>query len=174
MHIVNLNKKNTVSITGHRPKKLPWGYEEAQPNCLKFKEKIRQILIEMIHSGFTNYCTGMAEGFDMIGTEILIDLRNEYKIKIIGVLPCLGQEVKWNPVQQSRYRKILSHCDEIIVLSDHYYDGCMNKRNKFMTKCSSVCFACWDGKPSGTGNTVRYAKENHNRIIRIDPNKFKE
>ncbi len=114
----------------------------------------------------------MAEGFDMIATEILIKLRKTYNIKIIAIVPCLGQELKWKPCQQERYKKLLSCCDEVIVLSNHYYIGCMNDRNKFMVDNSCVCIACWNGCPSGTGNTVKFAKQKGNKVRIINPNNF--
>ncbi len=48
----------------------------------------------------------------------------------------------------------------------------MNDRNKYMVNNSSICIACWNGKPSGTGNTVRFAKHNGNRIRIINPENF--
>lgn len=106
-----------------------------------------------IKYGLKTFLTGMAEGFDMIGAEILFELRKSYNIKVIAIVPCLGQELGWKPSQQERYKRILSQCDDVIVLSDHYYKNCMNDRNKYMVDHSSVCIACWNGGPSGTGNT---------------------
>ena len=31
-------REETANLTGHRPKSLPWGYDESKENCLKFKE----------------------------------------------------------------------------------------------------------------------------------------
>lgn len=109
----------------------------------------------------------------MIGAEILIELRKTHNIKIIAVIPCLGQELQWKPEQQKRYHKILKQCDEKIILNDHYTPTCMNDRNKFMVDHSSVCIACWNGKPSGTGNTIRFSKENGNKVRIINPEDYK-
>ena len=170
---MNINKTTTANLTGHRPKSLPWGYDESKENCKKFKIEIRKIFEGAIIYGINTFLTGMAEGFDMIGTEILIELRKNHNIKIIAVVPCLGQEIRWKPYQQSRYKKILNECDEKIILANHYTPDCMNIRNKFIVDHSSICIACWNGKPSGTGNTVRFAKENGNKIRTINPDTFK-
>lgn len=116
----------------------------------------------------------MAEGFGMIATEILIDLRKTYKqLKIIAVIPCKNQEIKWCLGQQIRYKNILSNCDEKFYISSEYSPTCMNERNLFMVKHSNTCIACWNGKPSRTGNTVRFAIQNKLTIQKIDPNNFR-
>ena len=162
-------KGATVCLTGHRPKSLPWGYNENLQSCLKFKSDLKQVFIGAINYGLTTFLTGMAEGFDMIATEILLELRKTYQIKIIAVIPCLDQEIKWKPEQQARYRKIVEQCDDQIILAEQYTPTCMNDRNKYMVERSSVCIACWNGKPSGTGNTIRFAKESGLKIKIIDP-----
>ena len=172
MHL-NITKEVTANLTGHRPKSLPWGYDENKQSCLNFKVAIKKIFEGAIKYGLSVFLTGMAEGFDMIGTEILCELRKTHNIKVIAVVPCLGQELGWKTSQQERYKRLLSQCDDVIILSDYYYKDCMNDRNKYMVGNSSVCIACWNGKPSGTGNTVRFAKENGNKVRIINPEDFK-
>ena len=167
-----IDKEKTACLTGHRPKSLPWGYDESQESCVSFKEELEKIFNGAIDYGVTTFLTGMAEGFDMIGAEILLEIRKNRNIKVIAVVPCVGQESKWKPEQQKRYKHILQKCDKVITLSEFYTPTCMNDRNKYMVNNSSICIACWNGKPSGTGNTVRFAKQNGNRIRIINPENF--
>ena len=170
---ISIKKHQTACITGHRPKSLPWGYDEEKQNCLLFKAKAKSMLEDAINYGITTFLTGMAEGFDMIATELLLELKQIYnQIKIVAVIPCLNQEIKWKPHQQLRYHTIKAQCDDIIVLSPYYTANCMNIRNKFMVKHSCLCVACWNGLPSGTGNTIRFAKENGNKIKIINPKDY--
>lgn len=153
-------KSETACLTGHRPKGLPWGYDETKTSCQRFKKLLKEVLEGAISYGIKNFLTGMAEGFDMIATEILLNLREMHGgIKIIAIVPCLGQEKFWSEIQQERYKKILSQCDDKIILSVCYTQTCMNERNKFMIEHSSVCIACCNGKKSGTLNTIRFAKK---------------
>lgn len=163
-------KLYTACITGHRPKSLPWGYDEREKSCRVFKKDLKQIFIGAIHYGVYNFMIGMAEGFDMISAEILINLRKTYKyIKIIAVIPCKNQEIKWNIKQQRRYKKILKKCDEQIILSDDYTPTCMFERNKYMVDHSDIVIACYNGNPSGTSKTIKYAKEKGLQIKIINP-----
>jgi uncharacterized phage-like protein YoqJ len=45
----------------------------------------------------------------------------------------------------------------------------MQKRNEYMIDKSDYVIAVWDGSPSGTGNTVRYAKQKNKKILIINP-----
>ncbi len=86
------NKEETACLTGHRPAKLPWFYNEEKENCLRFKRDLETIFTGAFEYGLKNYLVGMAEGFDMIGAETLIKLRKKHKeIKVIAVVPCKGQ-----------------------------------------------------------------------------------
>ena len=110
----------------------------------------------------------------MIGTEQLIELRKTYSdIKIFAIVPCKGQEIKWKQSQQERYHNILKQCDDVITLTKEYTPTCMNERNEYMVKNSSIVIACWNGKPSGTGNTIQFAKENGCKVRIIDINEYK-
>lgn len=169
---IHLKKEETATITGHRPKFLPWGYNEDKQSCKNFKKEVAKIFNKLIDNKITTFLTGMAEGFDMIGTEILLELRKKSEIKIIAIVPCINQEIKWNSFQQRRYWHLLSQCDDVIILTRTYYNGCMNDRNKYMINNSSICIACYNGKSSGTENTVKYAKEKNNKLIIINPEKF--
>ena len=169
------NKEETACLTGHRPNKLPWFYDETKENCIKFKQDVKEIFVGAYKYGLKNYLVGMAEGFDMIGAEILIELRKTYSdIKIFAIVPCKGQETKWKQSQQERYHNILKQCDDVITLSEKYTPICMNERNEYMVKNSSVVIACWNGKPSGTGNTISFAKESGCEIKIININKYKK
>ncbi len=169
-------KKNlTACFTGHRPKGLPWGYDETQKNCILFKTDLKNILRKAIDYGITTFLTGMAEGFDMIAGETIAELKIEYPyIKLIAVIPCENQEIKWSRQQQLRYKNLLIKCDNQIVLNKYYTPTCMNERNKYMVMHASICIACYDGKPSGTENTLRFAKENGLKVRLINPNDYKE
>ena len=103
-NIYNILKEETACLTGHRPKSLPWGYDETRLSCVNFKKDLFATLEGAINYGLKNFSTGMAQGFDIKGAEILIKLRKKFKhIKIIAVLPCKNQEVKWSNSQQKRY-----------------------------------------------------------------------
>jgi Trk K+ transport system NAD-binding subunit len=56
---------------------------------------------------------------------------------------------------------VLNEGDEVFVLSDRYYEGCMQARNRFMVDHSSLCFCYMTRFEGGTWATVRYALHQH-------------
>ena len=45
----------------------------------------------------------------------------------------------------------------------------MQKRNEYMVDNSDYVIAVWNGKPSGTGNTVKYAKKKNKVALLVNP-----
>ena len=167
------NAPKIICFTGHRSNKLPWKYDETKESCVLFKKHLKSVLIKAIENGFTNFISGMAIGVDTIAAELVIELRNTYKsVTLEGAIPCPGQESPWPQKARDRYKELLAQCDTVHYVSDHYTDTCMNDRNLYMVEKSDAVIAVWNGKPSGTGNTVRFAKEHGCKVKIINPDDF--
>ena len=50
-------------------------------------------------------------------------------------------------------------CDRQILVADTYSRDCMQLRNRTMVEQAQVLISVYDGTASGTGNTVRYARQ---------------
>ena len=165
-------KSNTCCFTGHRLQKLPWGFNENSIDCIAMKE-IAKIEIQnaIINYGITHFISGMAIGFDMIAAELVLELKKDYPfITLECAIPCKEQDKLQRQEQKERYRKILSQADKVTFVSDRpYFDGCMQKRNKYMIDNSSVLIALFNGKPGGTKITIDYAKQQGHEILTIEP-----
>lgn len=172
--MLKTDSSKTICFTGHRPNKLPWRYDETKESCILFRNHLKSVLIKAIENGYTNFISGMAIGVDTIAAELVIELRKTYKsVTLQGAIPCPGQENLWPQKAQERYRKLLKQCDSIHYVCNEFTNECMNKRNLYMVENSDVVIAIWNGLPSGTGNTVQFAKEHGCKIKIINPNDFK-
>ncbi len=176
------NKKEKLTVkalkicfTGHRPKGLPWGYDETKESCVLFKSVMASIIEKAILNGYTYFISGMALGIDMICAEIVLKLKKKYKnVMLECAIPCLNQEKKWSLSQQERYKKIIHKADVVHYVSEtEYTNTCMNDRNNYMVEQSDVIIAVWNGKPSGTSNTIKFAKKRCNKIKIINPEDFR-
>ena len=49
----------------------------------------------------------------------------------------------------------------------------MMDRNKYMVNNSDIVIALYNGKPSGTGNTLKYAKEKGRKVKIINPEDYR-
>lgn len=141
----------TCCFTGHRT--LTFTHE--------LSKNLAETLMKLIENGVTDFYAGGALGWDMYCEKMVLRLKQMYpQIKLHLVLPCPAenQTLKWNADAKAEYYKIMSAADSTEILSDHYYDGCMQKRNQRMVDLADVC-VCYCTRPkSGTGQTVRMAQ----------------
>ena len=161
----------TCAFTGHRPQHLPFGMNESDERCVRLKEILKEEIINLIEAeNVTHFITGMALGVDLYAAEIVLDLKARYpSITLERAIPCETQAVKWSMAQRERYYDIAAQCDKETMLQSHYSPDCMDKRNRYMVDQADVLIVVWDGSPSGTGKTVRYAHQQGKSVTVIDP-----
>lgn len=168
-----MTKNTTCCLTGHRPGKLPWGYNENSKICKQFKRELCSVFIGAIKYGIDTFLSGMALGFDMIGTQLLLKLKRKYKhIKIFAVIPCENQQKYCSSNDKKKYENLLKKCDKIITIQKEYSNDCMSIRNRYMVDNSSVLIACYNGLGGGTKNTLLYAQKKGSKIKIINPDDF--
>ncbi len=153
-------KEKTVCFTGHR--KIP-------PEDLPMvSEKLRQTLIDCIEKGYCFFGAGGALGFDTLAAQTVLELKKEYShIKLILVLPCLNQTRGWNEKDIAVYEAIKEKADKVVYTSEHYFNGCMQKRNRHLVDCSSLCICYLTESSGGTAYTVNYAVQNSLTVVNI-------
>lgn len=153
-------KENTCCFSGHRAEKLPWKYNEDDPQCRTLKLALDDLIRTAYETGYRRFLSGMATGIDTLCAETVLAMRSEHPDIILeAAIPFLGQERKWPSAMQDRYRRLVNACDFTTVLSDTYNSGCMMARNRYMVDRSSLLIAVYDGRRGGTYNTVRYAEK---------------
>ena len=79
-------------------------------------------------------------------------------MKLIVVVPYRDQPRGWSEGEQAEYLRILAAASEVVCLTDHYYNGCMQKRNRYMVDRSAVCISYQTKADGGTASTVKYAR----------------
>lgn len=119
-------------------------------------------------AGFDEFRAGGALGFDTVAAMAVIKVREQYPhIRLVLYVPCKGQERSWQPKDQQRYKKIWELADEVKVLSEHYYKGCMFVRNRALVDGSDLCVAYLKEKKGGTAMTVQYAQKQKVTVINM-------
>lgn len=127
----------------------------------------RAIESAIIYDDVDTFYNGMARGFDLAAAQTVIQLKRRYKIKLIACVPFYGQKETLNAFDRKIYEEVLNYCNEIIVLSQEYYPGCMYARNRYMVDKSDMVIAYYRGKRGGTQYTVKYAEEQQKKIVYI-------
>ena len=161
-------KSKTACFTGHRPQKLPWGFNEADIRFIKMKKKTKKEILKAIKNGYKYFICGMALGFDMMCAEIIIEFQKKYNIELICAIPCENQSKFWNIQQKERYEKIKKQANHIRCIYKTYHKGCMQERNKFMIENSSLVIALFNGQSGGTERTLEFAKLKSLKIVIVN------
>ena len=152
------SRQISCCFTGHRPEKLPWRYDEADPRCLSLKRRIAAAVEAAYEEGFRHFLCGMALGCDLYFCEIVLALRERYPdITVEAAIPCPTQADAWSPAQRARYRRLVDACDFETVVSAGYTPYCMQRRDRYMVDHAALLIAAFDGTPGGTQYTMQYA-----------------
>ena len=159
-------------FTGHRPSKLPWGYDTASFVFLRFKNRLDLAVAEMAARGCTCFYTGMAMGTDLWAADAALALKAlRPELRLIAVCPCRDQAENWRSDLRAAYEQILTQADETVVLGETYTPGCMHLRNRYMVERCGHLIAVYDGySPGGTKSTLALARRRGLDIIIVDPN----
>ena len=70
------SRQISCCFTGHRPEKLPWRYDEADPRCLSLKQRIAAAVEAAYEEGHRHFLCGMALGCDLYFCETVLALRD--------------------------------------------------------------------------------------------------
>ncbi len=159
------------AFTGHRPKKFPWGYDEADARCVTLKQTLAKQIAKLVDAGYTDFLSGMAEGADTWAALAVLALKKEHPaLKLHCVLPCEGQSDQWSASARELYSSILEQADNIVYVSREYSKDCMLKRNRYLVDHVSCLLAVYNGEQrGGTAMTVRYARKREREIIIVNP-----
>jgi len=154
-----LERTDTCCFTGHRPDKLPWGRDEADPRCLSLKAALAAALERAYLAGCRHFISGMAQGADLYFAEAVLALRERYsEVTLECARPCETQADSWSEEEKRRYESILDRCNYETLVQHHYDRYCMMRRNRYMVDHSSRLIAVYDGVPKGgTAQTLAYA-----------------
>ena len=157
---MQLIRENSCCFTGHRA--IP---REEQP---MLRERLREEIFRLAGQGIDTFLAGGALGFDTMAAQEVLSLRERSlpDIHLVLVLPCLGQESRWDSESIELYHSLIRQADEVIYTGDVYTEGCMHTRNRYLVNHSSYCL-CYlkDIARGGTAYTVRYAKKQGLQII---------
>ena len=151
-------RQESCCFTGHRPAKLPWGYNERDPRCVRLKERIADAVLLAYQEGYRHFLCGMAQGCDLYFCEAVLALRERYpEVTVEAAIPCPTQADAWPEAERDRYRELVARCDMETMVSDTYSSTCMQRRDRYMVDHAMLLIAAFDGTAGGTRYTVEYA-----------------
>ncbi len=154
---------NSVCFSGHRRLKI----------TKELKTFLYYKIIELIENGCKNFYTGCFTGWDMLCSEIIIDLRRKKysDIRLNFIMPCCPEihTHGWNQKNIKRYNNILANSDKFFTVSNYFYDGCIKDRYELMLNMSDSLLCYYNPKHfiSRTGKVIRLAEKKNIDIINL-------
>ena len=138
-------ERRACAITGHRS--IPENFDV---------EQVNNVLEQLLQEGVSTFYNGLAVGFDLLCAELLIKLKMKHPgLRLIGCVPYYGQEKSFSAEDKKRYVSVLKSCDEVVVLSQNYYQGCCLVRDDYMVAKADVLVAYCTKKTGGAAYTVK-------------------
>jgi len=157
-----MEKCKTVCFSGYRPEKFPFPLEAGCEAYITLQANITRAIGESVQDGYTRFLSGMAKGFDLVCSAILLEMKNMSQVytdfELVAVRPFAGHgfQGRWCDIHDM----ILEQADEIITLPSQANRQAYLKRNLFMVEQASRLLCYYDGQPGGTAHTFRWAVRN--------------
>lgn len=125
-------------------------------------KKLRKEIKNAAEKGVEIFYSGMAMGFDLIAAEEVLKIKKSYPdVKIVACIPFYQQEKSFPEQDKKRYAKILKKADEIVYVSEHYFNGCMQKRDRYMADRADMLITYCKKQTGGTAYTVNYFQKKY-------------
>ena len=92
-----MSKTYTACFSGYRPDKFPFELNAGRPEYFLLQDAIRRAVEQAVEDGFRRFLCGMAEGFDLLGAEAVLDIRRcglvkAGEVELVAVLPFGGHQ----------------------------------------------------------------------------------
>lgn len=154
-------REKRCCFTGHRPEKMEHTEADIRP-------LLENAIDEAIENGITTFITGMAMGTDIWAAEIVLS-RKEINpdVHLVCALPHPQFEKRRSDEEKAKFNYILEKADYVKLVNEKYFTGCYQVRNEWMVDRVRMVIAVFNGKPSGTGNTIRYAKKMGVEVVNL-------
>ena len=152
MEISEIDRSKGCCFTGHRH--IP---EDERPILRERLLSCIQRLNEV--NGVTNFYAGGCTGFDTLASQAVLEYRAQHEdVQLIIVVPYADQSKGWSQEDKDEYERIKAAASEVVYLAGHYFNGCMQKRNRYMVDRSAFCICYQTRDDGGTASTVKYAQ----------------
>lgn len=165
----------TCAVTGHRPTRFKWKYNENNNGCKRLKKRMQEQFIALYEKGVRRFLVGGALGVDQWAGEIILRLKEqpEYRdMELVVVMPYPGHDEQWDARSRERLAFLIRHSMEHITVGQRVCKEGYIQRNHYMVDHADCLLAVYDGERklrSGTMQTVNYARSKGISIISIHP-----
>lgn len=168
--------KKACAVTGHRPTRFKFKYQEDYSLCKKIKKRMSEQLKRLYEEeGIRRIYVGGTLGVDMWAGEITLRLKETpgYEdIELAVVLPFPGHDQKWDDRSRRRLDFLIRHSAEYFTIGESDCRDSYVKRNCYMVDHADCLLAVYDNDRSTRSDPIQavgYAEKQNKDIILIHP-----
>lgn len=154
-----MNQPKTACFSGYRPEKFSFPMEADCKEYISLQSGITRAIGESVQAGYRRFLSGMARGFDLVSSAILLEMKKMSPVyagvELVAVLPFAGHGFsgRWGVIHDA----VLEEADEVVTLASPRCRKAYLERNCYMVERSSKLLCYYDGQLGGTAHTIRYA-----------------
>lgn len=153
-----MKRETDCCFTGPRPPRLPAGGRENAPEMLVLREKLRRAVQDAYDDGYRAFFCGMAEGFDLLAAEAVLELCSKYSdAHLVEAFPSPESRTHHSPEVCKRIEAITAKSGAVIYCREHYAKGCELSRNAFMVRNCRRIIGYYNGLSNGTAHCWKLA-----------------
>ncbi|MBY7142773.1 DUF1273 domain-containing protein [Virgibacillus sp. NKC19-3] len=140
-----------LTVTGYKPMELNI-FKEEDPRIAFIKKGIEKRLIHFIEEGLEWVLISGQMGVELWTAEVVLDLKEEYDIRIAMFPPFENQEVRWPNELQEKYQELAAVCDFYQPLYKGDYRGGFQfkAKNMWLVDKSDGCIMLMDDEFPGS------------------------
>ena len=166
---------HSCAITGHRPTRFKWKYNENNNGCKRLKKRMRDQFISLYEKGVRRFYVGGSLGVDMWAGEIILRLKEQpeyHDIELVVVLPFLGHDEKWDARSKERLAFLIRHSVDYVTIGKTASSESYTQENRYMVDHTDCLLAVYDNNQdlkSSVTQIVNYAGSRGLPLILIHP-----
>ncbi|MFI3253838.1 MAG: SLOG family protein [Eubacteriales bacterium] len=164
--------KKHCTITGLSPQQFPFSIGSPEEKALEksLKEQIKNEILQAIQEEYTEFYCGMELGCELWAGEILLELRQEFPIKITSVIASEHRADDWSDEDREKYfDEVLPNVDEEIYASRANSHEAIPYRNKLLAQRTDKLIAVDNGADiSDVADLIRRVKKLGKEIVLIE------
>ena len=146
-------RKIRCAFTGHRPQYLTRCEEDVRVD-------LENAIMAAIKDGYTTFISGLAYGVDIWAAEIVARMKEQNPaLHLVAAIPFPDFSDGWTEDWKARYNVLLAEAEYVKVMAPTYSKEAYHARNRWLVDHSSRVIAVYNGEPSGTRNTILYARK---------------
>ena len=168
--------KKACTVTGHRPTRFKFKYQENYSLCKKIKKRIREQIQYLYDKEWVRRIyVGGSLGVDLWAGEIALRLKETPgygELELAVVLPFPGHEQKWDERSRKRLDFLIRHSAEHFTIGKTDSRNSYIRRNCYMVDHADYLLAVYDNDRKANHDPIQavgYAEKQKKKVILIHP-----